>query len=296
MKGMPLSFSLPLSALRDDDGRAECSRRPDLDAVAFLLCLEPSATPNPTTPPVERALNAVVEGCSPAPAILHVELLFPPDGRDAHFSTYVGARAGWGRSFGSSNTFYTTAHAGCWRAVPVVAERAAERVRTECDRHVNTTYSLLRYMFATPPLRALASLLPDAVGSPAHCATLCARVMRRALPELRLLRPTGWYSPSTLLIELDSEARRSEARMRFERGTQGIRGLGEVEAEAGALGTLLRGSDEEVQALDAGDCTLALASLTRRALSDGLDDVARTICQKQLATALLRRSCCSSST
>eukprot|EP00966_Prymnesium_polylepis_P117425 2713991-Prymnesium_polylepis.1 len=50
-------------------------------------------------------------------------------------------------------------------------------------------------------LRGLSCLLSDKPRSPAHCATLTARVLRRAIKD-RLKHPSAWYGPATLFAEL----------------------------------------------------------------------------------------------
>ena len=272
------------------DGMSD--RRPDLDNVVYLLFLEPGAPPAEGTTALETILNSVVETMQPAPSMLHVELCLPPTAEraDMNFGTYIGERANWGRAFGNPRSFYLGNTPSSWRAVPLVAPEAAREVREECGRHVLTAYSLGRYVCAVPPLRAIAGLLPDRVGAPAHCATLAARVLRRALPSVCLAHSDAWYGPASLFLDVSSETRRAKAHARLHAGAQLVRADGEEAEEVGAIAALLQGDDDDVRALTDTACTMALHHLTMRSLEAGLDDVARRIVQKQLACALLRVS------
>lgn len=274
----------------DTEGMSE--RRPELDGVVYLLCLEPGAPPAPDESPFETVLNTVIQAAQPAPSIMHVELILPPtpDCADGGFGTYLGTTANWSRSFGDPRSFYLGRTASSWRAVPVVAPNAAGEVRDECAKHLLTPYSLGRYACAVPPMRAMAGALSDRVGAPAHCATLAARVLRRALPTLALPHASAWFGPATLFLELSSASRRAAARARLHAGAQRVRGDGEEAQEDAAMTALLHGDDDAVRALDHDACVMGLHRLTMRALEDGLDDVALRIVQKQLAVALLRAS------
>jgi hypothetical protein len=274
----------------DTDGMSD--RRPDLDGVVYLLCLEPGAQPAAGTSAFETLLNSVIEAMQPAPSVLHAELCLPPtsDRMDMNFATYLGSTANWGRSFGDPRAFYLGNTASSWRAVPIVAHDAARAVRDECGKHVLTPYSLARYACAVPPLRSVAGLLPDSVGAPAHCATLAARVLRRALPSVGLAHSSGWYGPASLFLDVSSESRRATAHARLHAGAQLVRADGEEAEEVSAIAALLQGDDDAVRALDDAACTMALYHLTMRSLEAGLDDVGRRIVQKQLACALLRVS------
>lgn len=261
----------------------------DSESTVFLMCLEPGAKPAPGSTAFERGINAVVEAMQPSPGILHVELCFAPDGSgNANFATYLGNCAGWGKSFGNQRSFYLGNNASSWRAVPVVARGASERVRQECGHHISTCYSISRYLTSVPPFRALAGLLPDNVGSPAHCATLSARILKRAVPQIELRHPSAWYSPATLFLELDSESARLAAREELAQTTQAVRARVEEEEEADAMHSLLKGSDDEVAALTTEACSRAVHALATRAIDEGLDETTRRLVQRQLATALLR--------
>jgi len=121
-----------------------------------------------------------------------------------------------------------------WRAVPIFAFQATKRLRDEASRNyavykpthdnepytidrdapntgTETTYSILTYVLTIPPLRSLVSLYnffsPDRRGAPAHCASLTARVLRKALEKIALPHPSAWFSPTTLFLELSSRPR-----------------------------------------------------------------------------------------
>ena len=167
----------------------------------------------------ERLLDTAVQMAQPAPAMTHVELLVPPShpDDDMHFATYLGGEAQWGRARTGNKQFYLdpNGNGNSWRAVPILGHDVARRLRAECDKadaeHAQTPYGpvwrLFNYPFSVPPGRVVAWMLDDEVGSPAHCASLTARCLRRALPELQLPRPSAWYGPSTLYLELARESR-----------------------------------------------------------------------------------------
>ena len=262
-----------------------------LDSVVFLLCLEGSPDADPEWSGTEIFIDKLVQLAQPSPAITHCELVLPPSCSedDMHFATYLGLKAGFGKSFGGQRSFYLGRNAALWRAVPISCANAARRLRKECEMHEATPYSIARYLCSAPPLRALAGLLPDAVGSPAHCATLTARVLKRALPEIAPRHASAWYGPSTLFLE-SQQGEIQEKSTQFMTESQSMLSLDEQEAETRALHVLLNERDEAVCSLSDDDCQCAIRSLTQRALEPGLDEVARRLVQKQLATALLRYS------
>lgn len=281
------------SAGLDDGERASGSRH---NPVVYLLALEGSSTPDPSWSFSEKALDSIVQFCQPTPAITHVELFVPKNSayEDPNFSTYLGCRAGWGRSFGGQRSFYLGRNASLWRAVPVACVDASDRVRAEAVAHEGTPYSLPRYVAAVPPFRALAGMLPEGVGAPAHCATLAARVLQRALPEVAPKHASPWYGPSTLFLELESKSAMAATRRYVETSaflSSDVAGAScSAYEETRALHSILGGSDEEVAALTDAQAKRAVALLTERASRPDLDPTARRIAQRQLATALLRGS------
>ena len=273
-----------------------------MSSLVFVLALEGRDTPDPSWSTWQTLLDAVVQTAQPLPSITHVELIVPPshekesregsreDSRESmHFATYINETANWGSSFRNNRSFYLGENAGLWRAVPVACTQAARRVRAECAAHIGTEYSVCRYLCAVPPLRAFASILPDNPLSRAHCGTLAARVLKRSLPEVAPIHPSAWYGPSTLFIETSSGEIRTKTSA-FIAETNSMKSIVEQEAEAVALHTLLNGSDDDVQALSNASCCGAIRSLSERACRAELDDTARQIVQKQLATTLLRHS------
>lgn len=257
----------------------------------YLLALEGSPNPDPSWGLAETALDAVVQLFQPSPAISHIELFVPQNNSfdDPNFATYIGCKAGWGKSFGGQRNFYLGRNASLWRAVPIACQDASERVRTEACAHEGTPYSLARYAMAVPPFRALANMLPDGIGSPAHCATLTARILKRALAENAPSHSSAWYGPSTLFIEMESKRATEKTRQFIEDSTFSTAPCSTYE-ETRALHTFLGGADEDVAALGDAQAARAIGVLTERALQPGLDATARRIVQRQLATALLRDS------
>lgn len=264
----------------------------ELCSVAYVLALEGAATPNPQWGFWETALDAVVQGAQPLPAITHVEICLAPNTiRDEmHFATYIGSKAGWGSSFGGQREFYLGHNASNWRAIPFVCTNASSRLRRECGNHIGTPYSVAKYICALPPFRALAFLFSDGAQAPAHCANLTARCIKAAMPELKLSHTSAWFGPSTLFLELDSEWRRSAFHAQLAASDCSVRSVFDIESETHAIQCLLNGSDDAILALQTEACMFAIHRLTIRSLESGLDDVGKRILQKQLATALLRYS------
>lgn len=270
----------------------------ELRNVAYVLALEGASTPNPSWGFWEKALDSIVQGAQPSPSITHIELCMAPNARhdDMHFATYLGAKAGWGASFGGQRDFYLGFNASQWRAVPVVAADASARLRIECARHVDTPYSLGKYLCALPPFRAFASLMGEQPMTSAHCGILTARCLKYGLRELGMHHAPSWFGPSSLFLELDSERNRALFHQKLLDSDCTIRATVDDEVETRTMHILLNGSDDEIlNNTDDEACTIAIHRLTLRALEPGLDDVARRIVQKQLATALLRFSVCRNS-
>lgn len=260
-------------------------------SLVFVLGLEGRDAPDPSWGFLQTLLDVAVQSAQPRPSMTHVELVIPATKtkENMHFATYIAEKAGWGDSFRNNRSFYLGENAGLWRALPVSCNDAASRVRTECKKHVGTEYSIARYLWAIPPLRAFSSLLPDRPMSYAHCGTLTARVLKNALSELAPEHPSAWYGPSTLFIEMSSDNVQNKTHA-FLKGTESMKSLTETEEETTALQTLLNGSDEEVTTLSDASCYSAIRVLSERASDTNLDETARRIVQKQLATCLLRYS------
>jgi len=273
------------SAVASDDARSFIS------SLVFVLALEGQNEPDPSWNTWQTFLDSVVQFSQPRPSITHVELVVPSmrEGESMHFATYITERAGWGSSFNNNRSFYLGENIGNWRAIPISCTNAAERVRVECNKHVGTEYSIALYLCAVPPMRALASLLPDTPLSSAHCGTLTARVLKGALSETAPAHASAWYGPSTLFIEMSSDdVQRKTSDFLFK--TSSIKSLVEQEGENAALHNLLHGSDDDVRTLSNEACCIAIRSLAERACNTELNDTARCVVQKQLATTLLRYS------
>tara|TARA_B110000971_G_C19982368_1_gene487979 strand:+ start:271 stop:1137 length:867 start_codon:yes stop_codon:yes gene_type:complete len=284
---MPFSFNLPSiskvhSAMNNDVS--------ELENLVFVLALESEEDTETKSWSAESALNAIVKFAQPAPAIAHVEILFPPFSEEMHFSTYMGTKASYGSAFDNQRSFYLGSNSGRWRAIPLSFANAASRLRSECDIHVGTEYTLLRYMLAVPPFRAITSMFSDKPKDFAHCATLTARCIRRAFPELGIMHPSAWYGPSTLALELDQDTHVLQTRS-FLSDRDHNKSVGEEEELSSTMVTLLHGPDEDVRQLPKHAISNAVFALSVRTVQPDLDSVAKRIVQKQLATALLRVSC-----
>ena len=272
--------------------------RGSVQQVAYLLSLE-GDEPHAKWTWWETALDTLVQSAQPAPAITHTELLLPPEtaNDDMHFAIYLGKQAHWGSAFGGGRKFYLDpqGNAKSWRAVPIVGQDAVDRLRAECAKHTGTSYGpvhrLFNYPFSMPPGRSLAWLLDDTVGSPAHCASLTARCLRRALPELGLSRPSAWYGPSTLYLELARESRMASYKQ-YLTGAETVKATVEVERTAKSADTLLRGSDDSVVALSHDECQCGVDLLTSKVVDAAIggDPTSERLMQKNLARALLRWS------
>jgi hypothetical protein len=286
------SIHAPFASGRDDASPAPAQQ------VAYLLSLE-GDKPNAGWMWYETVLDAVVQSAQPAPAMTHTELLLPPenDGDEMHFALYLGKDAHWGSTFGGGKKFYLDpqGNASSWRAVPIMGQDSVRRLRVECDQHTGTPYGpfhrLFNYPFSVPPGRSLAWLLNDKTGSPAHCASLTARCLRHALPELGLSRPSAWYGPSTLYLELARKSRMVSYKQHLS-NAETVKATVEEETAATSADTLLRGSDDSVVALSHYECQCGIDLLTARTVDAAVDgDVtAERLTQKNLARALLRWS------
>lgn len=263
-------------------------RGPSCDVV-FALFLEPPAVPDPRLTTFERVIDTAVRTCQPAPALLHCELLVPPvpsdEGLRTQFATYIGRTSGWQTDKLDAAGYYLAENAGRWRAVPIFQRDAASKLREECDSELGVSYSLLRYATAVPPLRWLSSLVADSRRSPAHCATLAARVLRNS-NVYRPVHSSAYYGPTTLFHELQHQASRQGARV----GAAEWSGMTSETTES--VEHLVRGimSPENVHSIGDSKCLAAVEALTMRTCNAMLkgDAALQRTTQQQLATALLR--------
>ena len=255
--------------------------------VVFALFLEPHP-PAPDAPPptmFDRVINFAVNNLQPSPVMTHVELFVPcaPGSTlPVHFATYIGGHAAWRTNRANNENYYLVNNANRWRAVPVFSHQASRKVRNACNECDGTHYSLLRYATAAWGLRSLSKLVPDSAQSPAHCATLTARILRKGAGS-NLTHPSAWYGPASLYGELTDDLR---AKQIAPESTQ----LNEESLDA--VERILRDSDEGLKSLTDTQAMNAIRALTLKAAAAEAfgDGAAQVLTQKQLATALMRWS------
>lgn len=215
----------------------------------------------------------------------HVELFVPcPPGSTlpVHFATYIGDRACWRTNRSNNENYYLINNANRWRAIPVFSHQASRMVRSACDESNGAPYSLIRYATAAWGLRSLSKFVPDFAQSPAHCATLTARILRKGAGS-NLTHPSAWYGPASLYGELTDDLR---AKQIGPESTQ-------LNAESlDAVERILRDSDEGLKFLTDTQAMSAIRALTLKAAAAEAfgDGAAQVLTQKQLATALMRWS------
>ena len=281
-KDQALQKILESSAGSSTDDEGQCD-------VVYALFLEPKERREKRFSSWESALETAIEMLQPSPALLHCEILIPPipreEGQRTSFSTYVGRKSGWQTDKIDGCSYYLLENIGRWRAVPVFKNKAAARLRSECDNELGVDYSMTRYITALAPFRWTSSFLSNARRSPAHCATLTARVLSNSAVHT-LAKPSASYGPSTLYKELVAAAT-SKASSVGAAGWDGVP-LG-VEDN---LDQLLRGvmSQETVENVGDQGCNEVVHALTMRACHALLEGDAsmERLTQQQLATALLR--------
>jgi len=258
--------------------------------VVFAIFLEPDYKRKMPTI-AESLIRHAIRWFQPDPVMSHCELVVPPlpasDGHYTNFATYLGRKSGWQNEANDSFNYYLVDNAPRWRAVPVFASNASTVVREECCKQIDVEYSLARYIMSAAPFRVFAPLMSAERDAPAHCATLAARVLRKALagPEAPK-EVAAWYGPSTLYLELQSHA----AVRGHQMGALAFDAM--TDEQALAVERLLRAPLESDAVREMGDdaCLSAINALTMRACNAliGGDEVSQTLTQKQLATALLR--------
>lgn len=267
--------------------------------VVYLLALE-GDRPNPKWTFWERALDKMVQTFQPAPAMTHVELFLPPGSPsdECNYATYLGKESGFGSKFGNaeqSRHFYLEENGSSWRAVPVMASGAAKRVREECARQQGASYgsasSLFNYHYAVPPFRSLAWTVDMRPSAPAHCASLTARCLDSALPELDIPHTAAWYGPSTLFLELSRTGRMQSYARRLS-DMEHTRAIVEDEEATAAEDHLLRWSDDRVREMTSQECQAGIDRLTQRCVTAATsgDATAARVAERSLARGLLRYS------
>jgi hypothetical protein len=247
--------------------------------MAFVLFLEPASRPQPDETVAESALNFLITACQPSPTLMHTEILILPNDLNEHrcnFATYIDARKGaaWQSANDETRSYYLLTHAGRWRAVAVMGKDLASKLRAACSEEVGTPYSMVRYVTSTRLFRPFSRLLPSSVHSPAHCAVLTARCLRRAGYELR--HQPNFYSPTTLFLELDHTSASYTSSST------------PLLADHQAASALTRGaiSKDAVSYLGDARCRGGIRALAHSAQSGAAQQ--RRVQQRSLATALLR--------
>jgi hypothetical protein len=257
--------------------------------VVFLLFLEPPVASDARLSTFECLLDKAIRVFQPHPPLAHCELLIPPvpfhEGLRTNFATYLGRQSAWQIDREDGLCYYLEENSGRWRAVPVFRPNAGEKVRTEADGELGVDYSLSRYLSAVPPGRWFSGFVPDRRRSPAHCATLAARVLRNSGVYEPLHAP-AFYGPSTLHNEITAATRYTSEKM----GAAKWDGMPLDVAQD--VDVLLRGvmSAETVRRVGDTGCVRVVEALTRKACNAlvGGDSTSQRLSQQQLATALLR--------
>ena len=253
--------------------------------VVFALFLE-THPPDPESTPsiVDRLITFAVEKLQPSPVMTHVELVVPcrPDEKDpVNFATYIGEESGWNVDRHVNREYYLRTHANRWRAVPVYGKQAARKVRETCNNSQGVKYSLLRYVSAASWFRGISAMVPDLPHSPAHCATLVARVLKESMGSI--MHPSAWYGPASLFAELTEQLRQRAivpviSEMEPDSLVREQQLLCSVDAEVASMG--------DTEALDA----IRVLSLKVATAAHQSDAASQRILQKQLANGLLRWS------
>ena len=255
------------------------------DDVVFALFLEPhDPAPNSKPSVFDQLLSFAVANLQPRPAMTHVELVVPcAPGHQSpvHFATYIGETSGWQTDHQQNRRYYLQEHANQWLAVPVFGDEVALKAREACDKSQGVKYSLLRYLSAASWFRGLSAMMPDSFKSPAHCATLVARVLRASVNSM--LRPSAWYGPASLFVELNEQLR--------ERAV--VPTVAELNPDSLVREQkLLGGGDAAVVAMGDAEALDAIRVLTLKvaAAAHQSDAPSQRILQKKLANGLLRWS------
>ena len=249
----------------------------------------------------ESALDSLVQHMQPSPAITHVEMLIPTtdeSGDEMHFSTYLGASgAAWSTGYGDGLDFYLNpdGNGSSWRAVPVFGRDAVNRIRAECQDHLDTPYPsmarLFNYPFSVPPMRAFASYVDDTRGTAAHCAALTTRILHTCMPELNIPNAAPWYGPSTLYLEIARQGRMVSYAAKSSADAT-TKSHAEDEEAIMALDVLLRGSNKAVMGLSEQNVRAGTNLACQNCVLAGVDADPALVRsrQKELARATLRDS------
>ena len=276
------------------------SEEESVQQVAYLLSLE-GDEPQLKWTWYEKVLDALVQSAQPAPAMTHTELVLPPESGDddeMHFAIYLGKQAHWGsvfrrrqkvlpRSAGQRQELARRADCGPGRRAPACAPSAPSTRARRTDPCIGSSTTPFRcrrgaaWRGCSTTRRGHRRTAPRS--RRAACAARC--------PSWGLSRPSAWYGPSTLYLELARESRmRSYKQYLTEAAT--VKATVEVERAAKSADTLLRGSDDAVVALSHDECQCGVDLLTSKVVDASIDNdpTAERLMQKNLARALLRWS------
>lgn len=264
------------------DNHKKDSASDDCGDVVFALFLKPHSNADETF--FNRVLNFGIQHLQPSPVMVHVELIVPCSAGSKQpciFATYIGSKSDWKCDNASNESYYFGDTAGKWLAVPIFGRNAAKAVRDVCDVSRNVPYSMFRYATALYGLRNFANLVKENTRSPAHCATITARILKEALGKKTLSHSSAWYGPASLYGELVESLRNQHIRTDGQLVNQKV-----VED----IDTLLQMPDSDVKACSDARSFNAIRALTLKAAMSAAspDGTEFLLAQKQLATALLR--------
>ena len=106
--------------------------------VVYALFLEPSDVKDKRMSIAESLIDSAVRYFQPSPTMIHCELIVPPNVDEktnkTQFATYLGRKAAWQTDKEDGFGYYLKEKANQWRAVPIFAPNAANRIRSEADK------------------------------------------------------------------------------------------------------------------------------------------------------------------
>ena len=145
---------------------------------------------------IARTANWAAKTFQPSPRLLHCELaIVNENGNVYHFATYIGQRAAWQAR---DRDYYER---GGWRAlvIPTHSCEEVDAIGQACSACAKAPNSLSRYVASTNlGSKLLSPFLSDNDRSPAHCAGLTARILRRALGDRIIDQDPIRYNPTLL--------------------------------------------------------------------------------------------------
>lgn len=257
----------------------ECKRNSDR---VYALFLEPHPIPENSSL-ASKLVHYAINHFQPSPVMVHVELVIPcpeESNEPVNFATYIGEDSKW-QVNPKANEKYYLGNGKVWRAVPVFGDEVSQRARCVCSQSVGIPYSLLRYLTASWPFRDFARWVGNRKRSPAHCATLSARILKESVDGV-LKHPSAWYGPATLYSELRERLSAQDISPEDTLMSAPV---------ADAVNCILRKRDEEVlETLDDTKCEDAFHALALKVVASERhgDTASQELAQRQLAVALLR--------